>query len=91
MWREAPTRASKKSRVVCSTSMSVERWYGFGRIVIGGSFVLIGLLRLINPSTYPAGDYRGDPTFWAASNGAAILLGILIAAYGLRPFMRNSD
>ena len=71
--------------------MSVERWRAVGTIVIGGWFVLIAGLRLVDPLKYSPGDYRGDPTFSLISSCALILIGLAIALYGMRSFLRKSD
>ena len=57
--------------------MSVAQWRAIGRAMIGLGFVGVGVLRQLDRHTYPAGDWRGDPTISTIFNGLIILVGVV--------------
>jgi hypothetical protein len=70
-------------------AMSVERWHGLGRVLVGSFIVLIAVVKLLNRDTYPAGDWRNDPVAWAAFSGLFVLLGLACVVSGVLPFVRR--
>jgi hypothetical protein len=69
--------------------MSIERWRGLGRVLVGTFVALIALLKLLSPEAYPPGDWRGDPVVWAAFSGLFLVLGLACVLSGALPFLRG--
>lgn len=69
--------------------MSVERWRGVGRIVIGLVAVMVGVLSQLTHPVYLAGDWRADPTLWTSVNVGTAVFGLILIFSGLVPFARR--
>jgi hypothetical protein len=70
--------------------MSVAQWRGIGRAVIGVGFVVVGVVRQISSTSYPAGDWRGDPTISTIVNGGIVVVGVHLILSAAIPFIRGS-
>jgi hypothetical protein len=71
--------------------MSIERWHGLGRVIVGGFIVLIAVVKLLNHEAYPAGDWRNDPVAWAAFSALFVLFGLAFVLSGVLPFIRRPN